>query len=175
MNVYMGAGGIVRSRPGLRKPIAPHESSGRCKRSGRRGFPEGARGRTSRRSRTGAAFRAMTGSPRSAERGRPTVMKRLQTTCAPLSLTGLPYFCILERIASAYCSCVLAMGSIPGEPSCCTISGAGICTLDELKARIAKTISFVRFLRPDQLDGSEEKDITLKLGGTDTSAERDPL
>ena len=42
-------------------------------------------------------------------------------------------------------------------------------TFAELKARIAKTIDFVRSIKPAQLDGSEDKDITLKLGGKDTT------
>jgi len=37
-------------------------------------------------------------------------------------------------------------------------------TFDELKARIAKTIAFIESIRPEQIDGSEEKDITVKLG-----------
>ena len=42
-------------------------------------------------------------------------------------------------------------------------------TFAELKARIAKTIEFVRTIRPEQLDGTEDKVITLKLGGKDTT------
>jgi hypothetical protein len=42
-------------------------------------------------------------------------------------------------------------------------------TLAELKVRIAKTIEFVRSVKPAQLDGTEDKDITLKLGGADTT------
>ena len=42
-------------------------------------------------------------------------------------------------------------------------------TFAELKARIAKTIDFVRSIKPAQLDGTEDKDITLKLGGKDTT------
>lgn len=38
-------------------------------------------------------------------------------------------------------------------------------TLDELKARIAKTIAFVKEFKPSQIDGSEERDITVMLGG----------
>lgn len=38
-------------------------------------------------------------------------------------------------------------------------------TIDELKARIAKTVAFVKEFRPSQIDGSEERDITLPLGG----------
>jgi len=37
-------------------------------------------------------------------------------------------------------------------------------TFAELKARIAKTIDFVKTLKPAQIDGSEEKNIHLKLG-----------
>ena len=37
-------------------------------------------------------------------------------------------------------------------------------TIAELKARIAKTIAFVETIGPEQIDGSEEKNIHLKLG-----------
>ena len=37
-------------------------------------------------------------------------------------------------------------------------------TLPELKARIARTIDFVSSFKPAQIDGSEEKNIHLKLG-----------
>jgi uncharacterized protein len=37
-------------------------------------------------------------------------------------------------------------------------------TFADLKARIAKTIAFVETIRPAQIDGSEEKNIHLKLG-----------
>ena len=37
-------------------------------------------------------------------------------------------------------------------------------TFAELKARIAKTIAFVESIKPTQIDGSEEKNIHLKLG-----------
>jgi hypothetical protein len=36
-------------------------------------------------------------------------------------------------------------------------------TFPELKARIAKTIEFLKSVKPEQLDGTEERDITLKL------------
>jgi len=42
-------------------------------------------------------------------------------------------------------------------------------TFAELKARIAKTIEFVQSIKPAQIDGSEGRDITLKLGGKDTT------
>lgn len=37
-------------------------------------------------------------------------------------------------------------------------------TFDELKGRIAKTIAFIESIKPGQIDGTEEKDITVKLG-----------
>ena len=37
----------------------------------------------------------------------------------------------------------------------------------ELKARIAKTVAFVQSIQPAQLDGSEDKEIVLKLGATE--------
>ena len=37
-------------------------------------------------------------------------------------------------------------------------------TFAELKARIAKTIDFIQSVKPAQIDGSEEKNIHLKLG-----------
>jgi hypothetical protein len=37
-------------------------------------------------------------------------------------------------------------------------------TFAELKARIAKTVDFIQTIKPAQIDGSEEKNIHLKLG-----------
>ena len=37
----------------------------------------------------------------------------------------------------------------------------------ELKARIAKTITYVQTIKPAQIDGSEEREVVLKLRGTD--------
>jgi hypothetical protein len=37
-------------------------------------------------------------------------------------------------------------------------------TFAELKARIAKTVDFIQSIKPAQIDGSEEKNIRLKLG-----------
>lgn len=42
-------------------------------------------------------------------------------------------------------------------------------TLEELKARIAKTVQFVGSFKPAQLDGSEEKTIVLKLGSREVT------
>ena len=38
-------------------------------------------------------------------------------------------------------------------------------TLDDLKARIAKTMDFIKEFKPSQIDGSEEREISLTLGG----------
>ncbi|HEY8069883.1 MAG TPA: DUF1993 domain-containing protein [Burkholderiales bacterium] len=40
-------------------------------------------------------------------------------------------------------------------------------TFDELKERIARTLAFIATVKPAQIDGSEEKDIVLKLQGKD--------
>jgi hypothetical protein len=40
-------------------------------------------------------------------------------------------------------------------------------TLAELKARIAKTIDFIGTIKPAQIDGSEDREIVLKLGGNE--------
>ena len=36
-------------------------------------------------------------------------------------------------------------------------------TLDELKARIVKTLEFIKSIKPDQLQGAETREITLKF------------
>lgn len=38
-------------------------------------------------------------------------------------------------------------------------------TFPELKARIGKTVDFLRSIEPSQVDGSEERTISLKFGG----------
>ena len=42
-------------------------------------------------------------------------------------------------------------------------------TLAELKQRIAKTIDYVLSMSPDNIDGSEERPVTLRLGGRDVT------
>lgn len=37
-------------------------------------------------------------------------------------------------------------------------------TFPELKARIARTIEFIKTVKPEQVDGTEDKEIVLKLG-----------
>jgi hypothetical protein len=55
--------------------------------------------------------------------------------------------------------------------ACSALSGAAPLdmpntetTIPELKARLAKTIDYVKQFKPEQIDGTEAKDITLKLG-----------
>jgi len=38
-------------------------------------------------------------------------------------------------------------------------------TVEELKARIAKTVAYIKEFKPAQIDGSEERDISITLGG----------
>jgi hypothetical protein len=38
-------------------------------------------------------------------------------------------------------------------------------SIDQLKARIAKTVDFIKEFKPSQIDGSEERDIAIVLGG----------
>jgi uncharacterized protein len=40
-------------------------------------------------------------------------------------------------------------------------------TIDELKARIDKTLAFVNTVKQAQIDGAETREVTLKLGGVD--------
>ena len=40
-------------------------------------------------------------------------------------------------------------------------------TFAELKARIAKTVAFAQSIPPERIDGSEDREIVLKLGGNE--------
>ncbi len=40
-------------------------------------------------------------------------------------------------------------------------------SIPELKARIAKTIDYLKAFKPAQIDGSEDKEITIKLGNNE--------
>jgi hypothetical protein len=42
-------------------------------------------------------------------------------------------------------------------------------TIPELKARIAKTAAFVKSVTPEQVNGAEDREITLKLAGNDVT------
>jgi hypothetical protein len=41
-------------------------------------------------------------------------------------------------------------------------------TLDELRARVAKTMSFIETMRPEGLDGSEDREIVIRRGEQET-------
>jgi hypothetical protein len=47
-------------------------------------------------------------------------------------------------------------------------------TFDELKGRINKTLEFMATLKAPQIDGSEEKEVVLKLRGKDVSFKGQP-
>jgi uncharacterized protein len=42
-------------------------------------------------------------------------------------------------------------------------------TLAELKQRIAKTIDFILSVKPEKLEGTEDQEVTLRIGGKDTT------
>lgn len=58
---------------------------------------------------------------------------------------------------AARCCSALAGVAMPDLPNTET-------SFAELKARLAKTIEFCKTIKPAQVDGTEEKDITIKLG-----------
>lgn len=47
-------------------------------------------------------------------------------------------------------------------------------TFPELKARIAKTVDFLKTFKPVQIDGSEERTVVLKLRGKDVTFKGQP-
>jgi len=47
-------------------------------------------------------------------------------------------------------------------------------TFPELYARMDKTIEFLKTFKPEQIDGSELRTVTLKLGGKETSFQGQP-
>lgn len=47
-------------------------------------------------------------------------------------------------------------------------------SFSELQARIEKTIAFVKTLKPEQIDGSEGRDITIKIGGNPVTLKGQP-
>ena len=58
----------------------------------------------------------------------------------------------------------------PGSPALPVPSFADTeTTFPELKARIAKTLDFIATVKPEQIDGSEGRDISLKAGPRELS------
>ena len=60
------------------------------------------------------------------------------------------------------CAARLAGVEVPSYPDTET-------TFPELQARIAKTVAFLQGFTAAQIDGSEDRKVTLKLGGKETS------
>jgi len=46
-------------------------------------------------------------------------------------------------------------------------------TFDDLRARLAKTVDFVKSFKPEQLDGAESRTVVLKIRGADRSFQGD--
>jgi hypothetical protein len=42
-------------------------------------------------------------------------------------------------------------------------------SFDDLRARIDKTVDFVKSFKPEQIDGSETRDVTIPIGGNPTT------
>src|SRR5882762_11747100 len=61
---------------------------------------------------------------------------------------------------AARCCSALAGVPMPDMPNTET-------SFAELKARLARTIDFVKGFKPAQIDGTEDKDITIKLGANE--------
>ncbi|MEO8459880.1 MAG: DUF1993 domain-containing protein [Dokdonella sp.] len=47
-------------------------------------------------------------------------------------------------------------------------------TFDELQARIAKTIAFLKTLKPEQINGSEDREVSVTLRGNDVKFRGQP-
>ena len=47
-------------------------------------------------------------------------------------------------------------------------------TLVDLKARVAKTVAFIKTIKAEQIDGSEERDIQLKIAGNPVTFKGQP-
>ena len=58
------------------------------------------------------------------------------------------------------CAARLAGIEVPSYPDTET-------TFPELKERLAKTVAFLKTIKPEQIDGSEDRKVTLKIGGSD--------
>ena len=42
-------------------------------------------------------------------------------------------------------------------------------SFDELRARVAKTLAYLKTLKPEQIDGSEEREVTIPIAGQPTT------
>ena len=88
----------------------------------------------------------------------------------PLTLTGYRLFPdMLPLTVQVLIACDTAKGVVA------RLAGVDIPvyedtekTLEELKARIAKTIAFIQTVKPEQIDGTEDKAIVTKRGDKET-------
>jgi hypothetical protein len=88
----------------------------------------------------------------------------------PVTLTGYRLFPdMLPMTTQVQIACDTAKGAVA------RLAGVTIPafednekTLADLKARVAKTIAFIETVKPEQIDGSEDKEIVLKRGDKET-------
>jgi len=89
----------------------------------------------------------------------------------PAALTGMRLIADMFPLArQVQIACDTAKGAVA------RLAGAEIPkhedteqTLAELKQRIAKTVDFILSVKPDRIEGSDDKQVQLKLGGRDVS------
>jgi hypothetical protein len=92
-------------------------------------------------------------------------------TIDPLVLTGARLYADMFPLArQVQIACDTAKGAVA------RLAGAEVPkhedteqTFEELKARIAKTVAFIASFRQEQLDGTEDRTIELKLGPREVS------
>ena len=89
----------------------------------------------------------------------------------PAALTGMRLIADMFPLArQVQIACDTAKGAVA------RLAGAEIPkhedteqTLAELRQRIAKTVDFILSVKPDRVDGSDDKQVQLKLGGRDVT------
>jgi hypothetical protein len=84
-------------------------------------------------------------------------------TATVLNLRLYPDMFTLERQVRQVCNHALGAGRIAGVPL------PSLSDQDnswaEMQSRIDKTVDFLKGLRPDQLDGKDDSDVTVAMGG----------
>lgn len=72
-------------------------------------------------------------------------------------------------------SAQVQIASDSAKGAACRLAGVPIVafednekTLADLKERVGKTIDLLKTFKPEQIDGSEEKELVIKVGGKDT-------
>ena len=80
-----------------------------------------------------------------------------------LNLRLYPDMFTLERQVRQVCNHALGAGRVAGVPL------PSLSEQDnswaEMQSRIAKTVDFLKSLRPNQLDGKDDSDVTVPMGG----------